>query len=232
MSQPQGFAYGRRVTGALGELTRRAGTGLQDYARIADALIAFEQIDLLGLDLPSVAVAHDAVPGPARQDAGLIAPELADEKIRAQHARVVARGGKDLDVGDQAHRARSRRLRPGKSGAQAIDAVLEAAAIVEHDRDLAPRIARGRGRGDPVDALRRVEREPVLVPELVEQPRLALQQHAEALARTRIADRAGVVLPAGEIRDQLAVERVGDVIRGLRLERRRRHVTAPAGSRD
>src|ERR1051325_4155121 len=91
MSQPRGFAYRRWVTRSPDELTRRAGTGLQDYARIADALIAFQEVDLLGLNLPGVAVTLEAVSRPARQDAGLVAPEFADEKIRPQHAHVVAR---------------------------------------------------------------------------------------------------------------------------------------------
>jgi hypothetical protein len=62
---------------------------LQNDARIADALIALQEIHLLGLDLPGAAVAHDPVPGPAGQDAGLVAPELADEKIRAPRKRGV-----------------------------------------------------------------------------------------------------------------------------------------------
>src|SRR6266513_1456717 len=98
---------------------------LQNNARIADALIALDQVDLLRLDLPRAALLHNAMAGPAREHPRLVAPELADEKIRAQHADIVAGGGEDLDVGDQPHRARGRRLRPGEAGAHAIDAILE-----------------------------------------------------------------------------------------------------------
>ena len=43
--------------------------------------------------------------------------------------------------------------------------------------------------------------------ELVEQARLLLDQHAEAVALRRIVDRALVALPVGEALHQLAVER-------------------------
>ncbi len=172
----------------------------QHDARIPDALIAVDQVHLLGLDLPRLAVAHDPMPGPAGQHARLVAPELADQEVRAQHAGVVASGGEHLDVGDQPHRARGRRLRPGVAGAEAVDAVLEPAAVVEHHRDLAPRVAGAGRRRHPVDTLRRVEREPVVVAQLVEQPRLAIEQHAEAVALGRVGDGAGVVLPAGGLR--------------------------------
>src|ERR1700722_1758052 len=151
---------------------------LQNDARIADALIAVDQVHLLGLDLPRRAVAHHAMAGPAGQHARLVAPELADQEIRAQHALVLAPGGKGFHIGDQPHGARGRRLRPGEAGAKAVDAVLQPAAVIEHYRDLAPRIARGGRRRDPIDALRRVEREPGVVAQLVEQPWLPLGQHA------------------------------------------------------
>jgi hypothetical protein len=38
---------------------------LQNNTQVADGLIAFEQIDLLGCDLPAAAASHDAVAGPA-----------------------------------------------------------------------------------------------------------------------------------------------------------------------
>src|SRR5579862_6218490 len=114
---------------------------LEDDAWIADALVAIDEVDLLGLDLPASAVAHDAMPRPAGEHSGLIAPEFADQKIRAHHAGVVARGGKNLDIGDEAHRARRRRLRPGEAGAHAVDPILEPAAVVEHHRNFAPRVA-------------------------------------------------------------------------------------------
>src|SRR5215217_6538711 len=118
----------------------------QDNARVADALVAFQQIDLLGDDLPAAPRLRETVPGPAAEEAGLVAPELVDEEIATHHAHVVASGRKDLHVGDQPHGARGRRLRPGKARAQAVDAVFETAPIIEHHGDLAPRIA-GIGRG-------------------------------------------------------------------------------------
>src|SRR6202051_3229792 len=113
----------------------------KDDAWIADALVAIDQVDLLGLDLPAGGTAHDAMPGPAGENSGLVAPEFADQEVRTQHARVVARRGKNLDIGDQAHRARRRRLRPGKASAHPIDPILEPAAVGEDHRNLAPRIA-------------------------------------------------------------------------------------------
>src|SRR5580704_2398091 len=110
------------------------GEGLKDDARIAYTLVAIDEVDLLGLDLPASAVAQDAMPRPAGEHSGLIAPEFADQKIRAHHAGVVARGGKNLDIGDEAHRARRRRLRPGEAGAHPVDPILEPAAVVEHHR--------------------------------------------------------------------------------------------------
>src|SRR5580692_5181411 len=102
-------------------LPHKGGGLLEDDAWIADALVAIDQVDLLGLDLPAGAVAHHAMPGPAGEHSGLIAPEFADQEIRPHHARVLARGGEDFDIGDEAHRARCRRLRPGESGAHTVD---------------------------------------------------------------------------------------------------------------
>src|SRR5580700_847421 len=46
-------------------LTHKGGGLLEDDAWIADALVAIDQVDLLGLDLPADSVAHHAMPGPA-----------------------------------------------------------------------------------------------------------------------------------------------------------------------
>src|ERR1700685_3798720 len=127
---------------------------LQDDAWIADALVAIYEVDLFGLYFPGAAVAHDTMPGPAGEHAGLVAPEFADQKVRPHHAGVVAGRGKNLDIGDEAHRARCRRLRPGESGAHPVDPILEPAAVVEHHRNLAPRIAGAGRRRDPIDARR------------------------------------------------------------------------------
>src|SRR5215208_951164 len=192
----------------------------QNDARVTDALIAFQQIDLLGDDLPAALRLRKAVAGPAAKEAGLVAPELVDEEIATHHARVIASGRKDLHVGDQPHGARGRRLRPGKARAQAVDAVFETAAVIEHDGDLAPRVAGIRRGGNPIDAFGREQGEPLLITELVEQPRLAFQYAAEEIARRRVGDDELVALPIGKIRDQLAVERIGDVMRRARRVRR------------
>ena len=126
--------------------------------------------------------------------------------------RLVARGGEHLDVGDEPDGARGRRLRPGKACLQPVDTVLEPAPVIEHDRNLTPGIAGIGRRRHPIDALGRVHREPFLVAELVEEPRLALHQAAELVANGEVGEHAGVVLPVGEILDELAIERVGDVV--------------------
>src|SRR5580704_11784057 len=104
----------------------------QDDAWIADALVAIDEVDLLGLDLPAGAVAHHAMSRPAGEHSGFVAPEFADQEIRSHHAAVVSHGGENLDIGDEPHRARCRRLRPGESGAHPVDPILEPAAVVEH----------------------------------------------------------------------------------------------------
>ena len=173
-------------------------------------------------------------PGPAGEHSGFVAPEFADQKIRPHHARIVARGGKNFDIGDEAHRARRRRLRPGESGAHPVDPILEPAAVVEHHRNLAPRIAGARRRRHPVDAFGRVHGEPVVVAQLVEEARLAFDEPAEFVAHGDVGDGARIVLPVREIFDQRAIERVVDVVRRARrigFCGRRVHVTARAGWR-
>ena len=92
---------------------------------------------------------------------------------------------KTSTLADEPHRARGRRLRPGEAGAQPVDAVLEPAAVVEHDRDFAPRVAGLRRRWHPVDALGRIHLQPVVVAELIEQSRFAFEQPAEFVAHRR-----------------------------------------------
>src|ERR1700722_8212835 len=113
----------------------------QDNTRIADALIAVDQVHLLGLNDPLPALAHHAMAGPADEHARLIPPELADEKVEAQHARIVADGGKDFDVADHPHRAGRRRLGPGESRSQTVDPILEPPPVIEHHGNLAPWVA-------------------------------------------------------------------------------------------
>src|SRR5580700_8037637 len=207
----------------------------QDDAWIADALVAIDEVDLLGLDLPGSVVAYDAVSRPAGEHSGLVAPELADQEIRPHHADVVARRGENLDIGDEAYRAGCRRLRPGESGAHPVNPILEPAAVVEHHRNLAPRIAGAGRRRYPVDAFGRVHGEPVVVAQQVEEPRLAFDEPAEFVAHGDVGYGTRVILPAGKILDQRAIERVVDVMRATRrigFCSGCVHVTAHAGWRD
>jgi len=52
---------------ADGSASRRgvSNVRLQNNTQVADGLIAFQQIDLLGRYFPAAAAAHDAVAGPA-----------------------------------------------------------------------------------------------------------------------------------------------------------------------
>ena len=129
-----------------------------------------------------------------------------------RNMRVVANRGKYFDIGDEPDSPRLGRLRPGEAGAQPIDAVFQTATIVEHNRDLASRVAGLWGRWHPIDALRRVHGEPVVVAELIEEPCLAFDEAAEFVANRRVVHRLRVVLPVSEIGYQLAVERVVDVV--------------------
>src|SRR5215471_11388115 len=79
----------------------REAFGLQNDAGIADALIALDQVDLLGDYFPLAIDLSEAVAGPAAQEAGLVAPELMDQEIGPHHADVVVVGGKHLHVGDE-----------------------------------------------------------------------------------------------------------------------------------
>jgi len=61
---------------------------------------------------------------------------------------------------------------------------------------------------------------------LIEKTRLPLDQHPEAIAITRVGDRELVALPIRELRNEIAIERVGDVIGARRWIVRRLHCSA------
>ena len=67
---------------------------LQNNTQVPDSLIALRQIDLLGRYFPAAAAAHDTVAGPAGWRSRFLVQESADDKIRPQHARVVAHRGR------------------------------------------------------------------------------------------------------------------------------------------
>src|ERR1041385_3498513 len=90
--------------------SRRSASALQDDARVADALIAVQQIDLFCGDFPNAVVLPETVTLPAGQDANLTIPEFADGEVRPHHALVGAGAPEDLDVRDHARGSRRRRL--------------------------------------------------------------------------------------------------------------------------
>src|SRR4029450_11196733 len=91
----------RKVNLQYRQLSRRLASGRaqdsQNYARIAEVLVALEQVDLLRDDFPAGTPLPQPVAAPAGQDAGFIAPEFADQEIRAHHVNVLVRGRKYLD---------------------------------------------------------------------------------------------------------------------------------------
>src|SRR5262249_21431804 len=178
---------------------------LDHDAGIAQVLVAVDQVDLAYLDFPAVRGFGEAMAAPAREVARAVDAEFADQQVGAHHARVALLGGEYLDIRDHAHGAGLGRLRPGIAGAQPVDAVLHAAAVVEGDRDLAAGVAGVRRARHPVDAFRRIHREPLVEAQLVEQARLLLDQHAEEVTLRRIVDREIVALPIGEVLHQLAI---------------------------
>jgi hypothetical protein len=83
------------------------------------------------------------------------------------------------------------RLRPGEAGAQPIDG--------SSRRRRASNITAISHRGSPgcgVDALRRVYGEPVVVAELVEKPRFALDEAAEFVANGNVGGRCRSFAPS------------------------------------
>ena len=113
---------------------------------------------------------------------------------------------------DHAHRARFRRLRPGIPRTQPIDAIFHPAAIIEGDRNLAAGIARLRGAGNPVNAFGRIHRQPFVKTQLIQQARFALHQQTQTIALAGIVDDEVIALPIREAVDQLAIERIVDVV--------------------
>src|SRR5215218_3112430 len=65
---------------------------LQNNARIADALIAFQQVHLLGLNLPAAVLLDEAIAVPTRENACFVAPEFCNQEIGPDHAGVLAAG--------------------------------------------------------------------------------------------------------------------------------------------
>ena len=55
-------------------------------------MIAFDEVGLLGGDLPAAVGLREAVTRPAAQETGLVAPEFVDQEIGPHHAHVVAIG--------------------------------------------------------------------------------------------------------------------------------------------
>src|SRR5215475_1026457 len=116
-------------------LVAMSDTRSEHDAGIAQILVAVDQVDLPHLDFPAMRGAHEAMAAPAREITRAIHAELADQEIRADHAGGACVGFEHFDVRDHAYRARFRRLRPGIAGAQAVDPVLHAAAVIEADGD-------------------------------------------------------------------------------------------------
>jgi hypothetical protein len=107
-------------------------------------------------------------------------------------------------------------LRPGVTGAESIDAIFGAPAVVEGHRHLAAGIAAVCTGRNPVYEFRRVKREPFLVHEPVEQPRLAIQESLEASRNPRVLGNQFITLPIGIGVDQLGVTCVTEIMRGAR----------------
>src|SRR5215475_228742 len=74
---------------------------LEDDARITNALITFEQVHLLGGNLPVAIKLSKPMSGPPRQNAGFVIPELMDLEIRPDHPLVIALAGHDFDIGHE-----------------------------------------------------------------------------------------------------------------------------------
>src|SRR5262245_21883311 len=148
-------------------LVAMSDTRSEHDAGIAQILIAIDQVDLPHLDFPVVCRAHEAMAAPAGEIPSPVHAELADQEIRADHVGGAHIGFEHFDVRAHAYRARFRRLRPSVAGAQAVDPVFHAAAVVEADGDLLAGIARLRCPRYPVDAFGRIHRQPFVEAELV-----------------------------------------------------------------
>src|SRR5579871_1385554 len=153
----------------------------QNDAGIADALVAVQQVDLLGRYLPHAIALAETVPCPPGEDTRVSIPEFTDGEVRPDHALILALAPEDLDVGNHARCPRRRRLRPGAPRTQAEDAVFQPAAVVKHDCNLAPRIAALRRGGHPVRAFGCVKAKPLVVKLPVEESRFRLDESPEKI---------------------------------------------------
>src|SRR3954468_13691390 len=188
---------------------------LQQHARIAQALVAVDQVDLLRLD----SATGQPVRAPRRDHAGLLGAKLGHQEIGADHPLLA--GTEHFDIAHLPHTTARRHLRPRFAGAQAKDAVLEPAPVVEVDRHLAARIAGRLGSGYPDDAMLRIHREPILEAILVEQPRLALEDLAAFVSCVGILDFELGLVPVFEGGNEIVIEPVVDVTHRFALLRRR-----------
>src|SRR6201982_3256688 len=118
---------------ALPAAWRRQAGSLENNAGIAQIAVAIDQVDLPHLNLPAIRGLHEPVSAPARQESRPIDAELADQEVGADHAGGALLACKYFDIRDQPHRAGFRRLRPSVTGAQAIDSIFHAPAVVEQD---------------------------------------------------------------------------------------------------
>src|SRR6202040_1174534 len=132
----------------------------EDNAGIAQVAVAVDEIDLPDLNFPTPRALEEAVAAPTRQKSRPVHAKLADQEIGADHADGALAGGEYFDIRDHPHRAGFRRLRPGRRGAQAINPVLHAAAIVERHREVPPRVPALRRSRLPVDAFGRIHCQP------------------------------------------------------------------------
>src|SRR5262249_6276895 len=184
----------------------------EDNAGIAQVAVAVDEVDLPDLDFPTPRALDEAVAAPTRQKSRPVHAKLADQEIGADHAHGVLAGGEYFDIRDHPHRAGFRRLRPSITGAQAIDPVLHAPAIVERHRDLPPRVTAFRRSRHPIDAFGRIHCQPFVEAQLIEQARFALEQQAETIAYLGRGDCQLLALPIAEVFHQVAIELVVDVI--------------------
>src|SRR5262245_7262973 len=114
-------------------LVAMSDTRSEHDAGIAQILDAVDQVDLPHMYLPTIRRAHEAMAAPAGEESRPVHAELADQEIRADHAGGAGVGLEHFDVRDHTHRARLRRLRPGITGAQAVDPVFHPPPVVEGD---------------------------------------------------------------------------------------------------
>src|SRR5213080_1385208 len=101
------------------------GFSLEQDARVAQMLVAVDEIELLRLDLPADLAPAQAMAAPSGERARLPGAEFRDQQIRAHHDHRALLRAEHLHISDEAHRAGGRHLRPGLAGAETINAVFE-----------------------------------------------------------------------------------------------------------